>query len=416
MAHQSKFLPLFVVIFENMSLGGQIFCAFTHVNLFEFKLNMNVELEHDDDLPIFDDCYMDLLQQEDAWGAKSTDRVSPTVPRRDFCGEIDDNKSFMQLKRECFERSPAVNWCREMLPCIYTQVAQRQHDMTAGTRMEHVEWFLYWVKKWKLPSATLFLAVDIMDRFFAVQVVDMDKSNLACTMILFMSAKFEGWKYTGREVYGKRDGLHLWSQMLHTPSTYKEMRFAERCIMSSIDFKISAPTTYTFYHLYDVFFQVHFDQQTVKVLRKMLIFNLELALFIPEFIGMNPQKICAVCIFHARQTLDPRASKYFEKKLDHRRAASDALPGEARVTADVLAGEVCEENALASEYWTRELMEFSAYPHEVLLPDVNILEMFLERVKTHIRLGHVSYFSSTMARYNDMFSRILRPVLPNQLQ
>jgi len=371
---------------------------------------MLVELVHDGDLPIFSERYMHLLQQADVIGAK------PTVPQRDFRGEINDNKAFMQLKRECFDRSPTVNWCREMLPCAFTQVPQQQHDMEASTRLTHVEWFLYWVKKWKLPSATLYLAVDIMDRFFAVQVVDIDKSNLACTMILFMSAKFEGWKYTGREVYGKRDGLHLWSQMLHTPSTYKEMRFAERCIMSSIDFKISAPTTYTFYHLYDVFFQVHFDQQTVKVLRKMLIFNLELALFIPEFIGMNPQKICAVCIFHARQTLDPRASKYFEKKLDHRRAASDALPGEARVTADVLAGEVCEENALASEYWTRELMEFSAYPHEVLLPDVNILEMFLERVKTHIRLGHVSYFSSTMARYNDMFSRILRPVLPNQLQ
>nr|P47829.1 RecName: Full=G2/mitotic-specific cyclin CYB1 [Candida albicans]AAC49451.1 Cyb1 [Candida albicans] len=151
-----------------------------------------------------------------------------------------------------------------------------------------VDWLVEMHLKFKLLPESLFLAVNVMDRFMSVEVVQIDKLQLLATAALFTAAKNE-------EVFSP--SVKNYAYFTDGSYTPEEVVQAEKYMLTILNFDLNYPNPMNF--LRRISKADDYDVQS-RTLGKYL---LEITIVDYKFIGMRPSLCCASAMYLARLIL-----------------------------------------------------------------------------------------------------------------
>lgn len=151
-----------------------------------------------------------------------------------------------------------------------------------------VDWLVEMHQKFRLLPETLFLAINIMDRFMSVEVVQIDKLQLLATGSLFIAAKYE-------EVFSP--SVKNYAYFTDESYTEDQILQAEKYILTILNFDLNYPNPMNF--LRRISKADDYDVQ-LRTLGKYL---LEISIIDHRFIGMLPSLCSAAAMYIARLIL-----------------------------------------------------------------------------------------------------------------
>ncbi|KAG2193481.1 hypothetical protein INT46_005205 [Mucor plumbeus] len=165
----------------------------------------------------------------------------------------------------------------------------QQHEVSWKMRSVLVDWVIEIHYLFGLLPETLFLAVNIIDRFLSVRTVALGKLQLVGITSLFIATKFE-------EIIcpSMQDFLFM------TDHAVKEDEFikAERFIMQILDFRLCYPNPLNFLR------RVCTDEMNCDVhTRTLAKYFMEISCIDHAFIGVRPSKIAAAALWLSKKML-----------------------------------------------------------------------------------------------------------------
>lgn len=169
-----------------------------------------------------------------------------------------------------------------------SQYLYKQKHLKPKMRSILVDWLVEMHLKFRLLPETLFLAINIMDRFMSIEVVQIDKLQLLATASLFIAAKYE-------EVFSPL----IKNYAYFTDGAYveEEILQAEKYVLTILNFDLNYPNPMNF--LRRISKADEYDIQS-RTLGKYL---LEITIIDHKFIGMKPSLCCALAMYLARLIL-----------------------------------------------------------------------------------------------------------------
>lgn len=152
-----------------------------------------------------------------------------------------------------------------------------------------VDWLLEVHARFRLLPETLFLAVNIIDRFLSCKVVHLDRLQLVGVTAMFIASKYE-------EVLSP----HVQNFVHVADDGFKdtEILSAERFVLATLDYDLSYPNPMNF--LRRISKADNYDIQT-RTLGKYL---LEIACLDHRFLKYPPSQVAAAAMYLARLALD----------------------------------------------------------------------------------------------------------------
>jgi hypothetical protein len=164
----------------------------------------------------------------------------------------------------------------------------KQKHLKPKMRSILVDWLVEMHLRFRLLPETLFLAINIMDRFMSLEVVQIDKLQLLATGSLFIAAKYEEVFLPLVKNYAYfTDGLYTEDEILQ----------AEKYVLTVLSFDLSYPNPMNF--LRRISKADDYDVQS-RTLGKYL---LEILIIDYKFIGMLPSLCLASAMYIARSIL-----------------------------------------------------------------------------------------------------------------
>ncbi|BGP27063.1 G2/mitotic-specific cyclin CYB1 [Rhodotorula toruloides] len=164
-----------------------------------------------------------------------------------------------------------------------------QNEVTWKMRGILVDWLVEIHTKFRLLPETIFLAVNILDRFLSVRVVSLVKFQLVGVTALFIAAKYE-------EVVCPSVQNFLF--MTDGGFTDEELLKAERYILGIIDFNLSYPNPLNF--LRRISKAEGYDIQC----RTMAKYLMEISIVDHRFMAAPPSLVAAAATWLARRVLE----------------------------------------------------------------------------------------------------------------
>lgn len=152
-----------------------------------------------------------------------------------------------------------------------------------------VDWLLEVHTRFRLLPETLFLAVNIIDRFLSTKVVQLDRLQLVGVTAMFIASKYE-------EVLSPH--VQNFRHVADDGFTEQEILSAERFVLSALDYDLSYPNPMNF--LRRISKADNYDIQT-RTLGKYL---LEIGCLDHRFIQYPPSHVAAAAMYLARLVLD----------------------------------------------------------------------------------------------------------------
>jgi G2/mitotic-specific cyclin 2 len=164
-----------------------------------------------------------------------------------------------------------------------------QNDITWEMRQTLVDWLLQVHLRYHMLPETLWITINIIDRFLTKRVVSMAKLQLVGITAIFIASKYEEILAPGVEefVYMTQNGY-----------TREEILKGERIILQTLDFKVShycSPYSW----MRKISKADDYDIQT-RTLSKFLT---EVTLLDHRFLRAKPSVIAAVGMYTARRML-----------------------------------------------------------------------------------------------------------------
>ncbi|KAJ8327952.1 G2/mitotic-specific cyclin [Batrachochytrium dendrobatidis] len=166
---------------------------------------------------------------------------------------------------------------------------EQQNELQWKMRSILVDWLIEVHNKFRLLAETLFLAVNIVDRFLSLRVVSLVKLQLVGVTAMFIAAKYE-------EVVSP--SIQSFLYMADGGYTDDEILRAERYVLQVLDFALQYPTPMSFLRRCSK--ADGYDIQT-RTLAKYLM---EVSLVDHRFISIPPSQIAASGLYLARRMLD----------------------------------------------------------------------------------------------------------------
>ena len=165
----------------------------------------------------------------------------------------------------------------------------RQKNLVWKMREILVDWMIEVHAKFRLLPETLFLAVNIVDRFFSNRIVDVDKVQLVGTTAMFIAAKYE-------EVMAPS----IQNFMYVTDHGYsdEDILKAERYVLQVLNFDLSFPNPMNFLRRNSK--ADEYDIQTRTVAKYLM----EISLLDHLFLKYRPSQVAAAATFLARRMLE----------------------------------------------------------------------------------------------------------------
>jgi G2/mitotic-specific cyclin 2 len=162
-----------------------------------------------------------------------------------------------------------------------------QDDLTWKMRTILVDWLIEIHQKFRLLPETLFLTINIIDRFLSIRVVSIAKLQLVGVTAMFIAAKYE-------EIVAPSIQNYLY---IVEGYTEEEMLKAERYVLSVLDYGLHYPNPLSFLRRCSK--ADNYDNQT-RTLAKYLM---EITLLDNRFLHITSSKVAAAALYLARVML-----------------------------------------------------------------------------------------------------------------
>jgi len=163
-----------------------------------------------------------------------------------------------------------------------------QNELEWKLRGILVDWLLEVHTRFRLLPETLFLAVNIIDRFLSTKVVQMDRLQLVGVTAMFIASKYE-------EVLSPH--VQNFRHVADDAFTEEEILSAERFVLAALNYDLSYPNPMNF--LRRISKADNYDIQT-RTLGKYL---LEISCLDHRFIEHPPSQVAAAAMYLARMVL-----------------------------------------------------------------------------------------------------------------
>lgn len=166
-----------------------------------------------------------------------------------------------------------------------SQYLFNQKQLKPKMRSILVDWLVEMHLRFRLLPETLFLAINIMDRFMSLEIVQIDKLQLLATGSLFIAAKYE-------EVFSP--SVKNYAYFTDGSYTEEEILQAEKFVLTVLNFDLSYPNPMNF--LRRILKADDYDVRS-RTLGKYL---LEISIIDYKFVGMMPSLCSASAMYIAR--------------------------------------------------------------------------------------------------------------------
>lgn len=221
---------------------------------------------------------------KDAVEETQAEEVSDIVADLD-AEDLDDPSMCAEYVREIFEYYSALEEATQP----NANYMDHQDDLEWKMRGILVDWLIEVHTRFRLLPETLFLAVNIVDRFLSQKVVPLDKLQLVGITAMFIASKYEEVlsPHVGNFVHVADDGF-----------TVDEVLSAERYTLSTLKYDLSYPNPMNF--LRRISKADNYDIHT-RTLGKYLM---EISLVDHRFLEYKQSHIAAASMYLARMILD----------------------------------------------------------------------------------------------------------------
>ncbi|KAF8127026.1 cyclin-like protein [Boletus edulis] len=164
-----------------------------------------------------------------------------------------------------------------------------QNEITWSMRQTLVDWLLQVHLRWHMLPETLWIAINIVDRFLTRRVVSLVKLQLVGVTAMFIAAKYE-------EILAPSVDEFVF--MTENGYTKEEILKGERIVLQTLDFKISQYCS-PYSWMRKISKADDYDIQT-RTLGKFLA---EVTLLDHRFLRCKPSLVAAVAMYSARKML-----------------------------------------------------------------------------------------------------------------
>ncbi|XP_042454187.1 G2/mitotic-specific cyclin-2-like isoform X1 [Zingiber officinale] len=242
-------------------------------------LNICTDIEEDGTM-------VDEMEEMDQSGLKDVemeDRILDSFPDIDSC---DSNNPLAVV--EYVEDIYSFYRKTEVTSCVSPDYMSQQFDINEKMRAILVDWLVEVHYKFELMDETLFLTVNIIDRFLARQTIVRKKLQLVGVTAMLLACKYEEVSVPVVQ------DLVLISDRAYTREEILEM---EVLILNTLQFNMSVPTPYVFMRR---FLKV---AESDKKLELLSFFIIELCLVECKMLMFQPSLLAAAAIYTAQCTL-----------------------------------------------------------------------------------------------------------------
>jgi transcription initiation factor TFIIIB Brf1 subunit/transcription initiation factor TFIIB len=169
-----------------------------------------------------------------------------------------------------------------------TYMSHTQTDVNEKMRTILIDWLVDVHLKFKLLPETLFLAIELIDRFLDKKVVNRQKLQLVGVVAMLLAAKYE-------EIYPPevKDFIYIAANTY----TRDDILRMERLIFQTLDFNITLPTIYVFLKR-----GLQVSEADIKVVHTANYFA-ELTMMEYSMLNYLPSLIAASCIYIANKAV-----------------------------------------------------------------------------------------------------------------
>ncbi|THU67092.1 hypothetical protein C4D60_Mb05t21010 [Musa balbisiana] len=258
-----------------------------------FSLSDDIELPTVEEMEEMDNCDLKEVEMEDI--------VAETVPDIDSC-DSNNPLAVVEYVEEIYDFYRQT----EVTGCASPQYMSHQFDINEKMRAILIDWLIEVHYKFELMEETLFLTVNIIDRFLARQTVVRKKLQLVGVTAMLLACKYEEVSVPVVE------DLVLISDRAYTRDEILDM---ERLILNTLQFNMSVPTPYVFMRR---FLKAADSDRKLELLS---FFIIELCLVEYKMLKFRPSLLAAAAIYTAQCSL--RGFKYWTKTSEMHAAYSE---------------------------------------------------------------------------------------------
>ncbi|SCU84978.1 LAFA_0D13168g1_1 [Lachancea sp. 'fantastica'] len=171
----------------------------------------------------------------------------------------------------------------------YLKAKQSPQHLRPSLRAILIDWLIEVHMKFQLLPETLYLAINVMDRFMALRKVSMAKLQLLAVSSLLIAAKFE-------EINLPK--LSQYAYITDGACTCQDIKEAEMYVLTTLKFNIGWPNPLNFLR------RISKADDYDNSIRAHAKFFMEYAMSCPEFVDVVPSRISAMATYCARACLD----------------------------------------------------------------------------------------------------------------
>ena len=197
----------------------------------------------------------------------------------------------------------------------------KQTDINARMRAILIDWVVEVHRKWKLMPETLYLTVNLIDRFLEKEQTMRNKLQLVGTTAMFMASKQHRQEFVQFRTCA--EDFVYWTADAYTRD---ELLSMERLMLAKLNFQLTTPSTYVLLRRFAKVAGIDTTpRSTTELLANYLV---ELTLQEYKMLKYRPSIICASAIYLARKTRG-RATPWVRAASTPRRAPAQLSPGAA---------------------------------------------------------------------------------------
>ncbi|KAK2408713.1 CYCLIN B2-4 [Trifolium repens] len=176
----------------------------------------------------------------------------------------------------------------EFIGCVSPHYMAEQADLNERMRAILVDWLIEVHDKFGLMQETLFLTINLIDRFLAKQHVVRKKLQLVGLVAMLLACKYEEV-----DVFVVWDLIHLSDNAY----TRKDVLDMEKLMLNTLQYNMSLPTAYVFIRRFLK------AAQADKKLEQVAFFLVELSLVEYEMLKFPPSLMAAAAVYTAQCTV-----------------------------------------------------------------------------------------------------------------
>jgi len=228
---------------------------------------------------------LEIVEEKDDFVVEDSKPIYPPGVNNLDEEDLDDPLMAAEYATEIFEYLRDLE-CNSIPNPNYME---HQDDLEWKTRGILVDWLIEVHTRFHLLPETLFLAVNIIDRFLSEKVVQLERLQLVGITAMFIASKYE-------EVLSPH--VANFSHVADDGFTVSEILSAERFILSTLNYDLSYPNPMNF--LRRISKADNYDIQS-RTIGKYLM---EISLLDHRFMQYRPSHVAAASMYLSRMILD----------------------------------------------------------------------------------------------------------------